>query len=139
MEQIERSLSNTENSNENDASTMGSTMDKSVDMDMSFSVVSDETLDMTKTKSIGEQENSGGGNPFGRNGAFANAEGNVVAENSPKRRNNRPLITTVEPKEKNRRKRRKRKSGKIDLVCLIMRRTRAMKMLLINLPSINNK
>ena len=66
MEQIERSLSNAENSSETDANTMGSTMDKSVDMDMSFSVVSDETLDMTKTKSIIEQENSGGGNPFGR-------------------------------------------------------------------------
>ena len=38
-------------------------MDKSVDLDMSFSVVSDETLDVTNTKSIGKQENSGGGNP----------------------------------------------------------------------------
>ena len=112
MEQIERSLSNAENSSETGAITMGSTMDKSVDMDMSFSVVSDETLDMTKTKSMGEQENSGGGNPFGRKGAFANAEGNVVAENSPKRRNNRPLITTVEPKEKKPEKKKKKKKRK---------------------------
>ena len=112
LEQIERSLSNAENSSETGANTMGSTMDKSVDMDMSFSVVSDETLDMTKTKSMGEQENSGGGNPFGRKGAFANAEGNVVAENSPKRRNNRPLITTVEPKEKKPEKKKKKKKRK---------------------------
>ena len=84
-------------------------LQQSVEMDMSFSVVSDETSDMTATKSIIEQEHNDGGNPFARNGAFAKAEGNVVAKNSPKRRNNRPLITTVEPEEKPKKKKKKKK------------------------------
>jgi serine/threonine protein kinase len=119
--QIERSLSNGGgggsggiNGSSGDG-TMIQTMDDSVDLDMSFSVVSDGTTAFSNTNTYKGQEeekgsNHGDVNPFARNGAFANQDGNVVAANTPKRRNQKPLITTVDTKEKKKKKKKKRKN-----------------------------
>ena len=131
--QIERSLSNeggggSINRGDGDGGdTFVQTMDSSVDLDMSFSVVSDNTTMFSNTtnndnngvetvnNNDDDNNKNNNVNPFARKGAFANQEGSVVAANTPKRRNNRPMITTVdkttsETKSKKKKKKKKRKN-----------------------------